>query len=110
MRFAICLVFAIGCGSDDPGTSTGIDINTLECPPNSTLTYTNFGQQVIQDRCLMCHAGQSDPMLTSLDSVVANKQDILETTVGTREMPEDKNIPLEERRMIGEWLACGAPP
>ena len=97
----------IGCGSDAAGT--GIDINALECPQGSTLTYQNYTATWIQDRCLRCHAGQNRPMLTSYESVMANKQDFLFTAAGTTEMPEGLNIPLEERQLLGEWFACGAP-
>jgi uncharacterized membrane protein len=106
MRWLL-LVCLIGCGGESAGT--GIDINALECPPDSTLTYQNYTAMWIQDRCLRCHSGQSRPMLTSYESVMANKQDILETTVGTTEMPEDANIPLEERQLLADWFACGAP-
>ncbi len=107
MRWLLFL-FLIDCGGDS-AAATGIDINALECPPDSTLTYQNYTAEWVQDRCLRCHSGQSKPMLTSFESVMANKQDILESTVATKEMPEDLNIPLEERQLLGEWFACGAP-
>ncbi len=100
--------FLIGCSGDSAG-GTGIDIDALECPPSSTLTYQNYTAEWIQDRCLRCHSGQSKPMLTSIESVMANKQAILESTVATTAMPEDLNIPLEERQLLGEWFACSAP-
>lgn len=107
MRWLIFL-FLIDCGGD-PAGGTGIDINALECPPSSTLTYQNYTAQWIEDRCLRCHTGQAKPMLGTYESVMANQDDILETTVGSTMMPEDRNIPLEERKLLGEWYACGAP-
>lgn len=106
-RLGLLLVVLGACGGG--ASSTGIDITALECPPDSTVTYTSYVATWIQDRCLRCHAGQSRPMLTSFEAVVANEQDILESTVATTGMPEDANVPLDERRLLGEWFACGAP-
>ncbi len=107
MRWLLFL-FLIGCGGDS-AVGTGIDITALECPPDSTLTYQNYTATWIQDRCLRCHSGQLALRLTSFESVIANKQDILESTVATTSMPDGLNIPLEERQLLGEWFACGAP-
>jgi uncharacterized membrane protein len=100
-----CL-FAACTGGETP---TGIDTSTLSCPPESTLTYEDFGQAMIADNCLSCHAGKESPRLDSVDQIRANSSLILHEAVATTNMPESSNMVLEERQLLGEWLACGAP-
>jgi uncharacterized membrane protein len=102
---ALSCVFA-ACTSD---SSTGIDVATIECPPDSTLSYESFGQLAIQDHCLACHAGKENPRLGTVEEVRANKSAILHQAVGSTNMPEGGGMTLEERQLLGEWLACGAP-
>lgn len=101
------LLFVIGACTG--ASSTGIDTSTIQCPPNSTLTYDNFAQLVIQDNCLSCHASRDKPTLATVDQVRANKQLILNAAVASTQMPKGGNMLLDERQMLGEWLACGAP-
>jgi uncharacterized membrane protein len=100
-----CLFF----GACTSASSTGIDISTLECPPDSTLTYETFGAPAIEHHCLSCHATKERPTLVTLDQVRANKQSILSAAVASTSMPEGSDMLLEERELLGEWLACGAP-
>lgn len=100
----LCLLFA-ACGAE----STGIDVSALECPPDSTLTYETFGQTFIETNCLSCHASRERPRLGTVEEIRANMDDLLQETVATKAMPEDRDIDLEDRRLLGEWLACGAP-
>ena len=98
------------CGSG-PGDSTG-----SSCPPDSTLTYANFGKAFMQDHCLACHSttGPESPKLDTLAQVQAAAGDVDRsaaagpTTVNTY-MPEGASVDEAERRKLGEWLACGAP-
>lgn len=96
------------CGGDE-GESTGITAENLTCPPGNTLTFANFGQAFLQDNCLSCHAAQESPRLSDAASVTRNKADILEAAVFTTFMPEGLSLSVEERRMFGEWIECGAP-
>ena len=100
-----CILAACTGGS----TSTGIDTSTLSCPPDSTLTYENFGQTVIADNCLSCHAGKNGPRLDSIAQIRANTNAIMGAAVETTSMPDNSDMVLEERQLLGEWLACGAP-
>ncbi len=108
-RHAVLCLSLAACGGGGGGSPTGIDISTIECPPDSTLTYENYGQLVIQDNCLSCHASKENPQLTSVDQIRANKNAILREAVASTAMPEDTDMTLEERQTLGEWLACGAP-
>ena len=105
----VASVSAIACQKGTKGQATG-----ASCPPASTLTYTNFGQPFMDKYCLSCHAGVDSPTLTTQVQIKAEIKGILETTAsgptGTNDsMPEDQDVPLDERTKLGEWLACGAP-
>ena len=103
-RFAVllCLLAAIGCA--DP--STGI---VATCPPDSSLTYEGFGQLMIEEHCLECHAGNEAPRLDTIESVRTHARTIMHEAVETTKMPEGRGMTLEQREALGEWLACGAP-
>lgn len=105
-RALFCSLFAACTGG---ATSTGIDTSTLECPPESTLDYATFGEQMFADSCLSCHAGKESPRLDSVEAIRSNKAAILQEAVETTAMPESGDLTLEERQLLGEWLACGAP-
>ena len=95
------------------------------CPADSTLTYENFGKPFMAAYCTQCHAvalrgedRMGAPSFHDFDTIygikaVANHID--ETTAAgpaaTNEgMPEDGPFPtLEERKQLGEWIACGMP-
>lgn len=101
-------VLACGEGSGDATGSS--------CPENSTLTYANFGQAFIQSNCLSCHgsAGPEDPSLATLEQVQSHIDDIDRAAAAGPNatntfMPEGASVSTPERRMLGEWLACGAP-
>ncbi|MBS2013421.1 MAG: hypothetical protein JST00_11065 [Deltaproteobacteria bacterium] len=103
----IAAIAGSACGTS--GVATG-----ATCPPNSTLTYTSFGQAFMQRYCTECHAGKERPDLDSLVNIRANIADIDRTSAsgpnGTNtSMPEDKDVAATERAKLGEWLACGAP-
>ena len=95
------------------------------CPPSSTLTYANFGRQFMEDYCVRCH----DSALTGADRKGAPSFHDFDTLFGIRAvanhidettaagpaatnmgMPPDGDKPtLEERQLLGEWIACGMP-
>ena len=102
----LILALALGACSSS-AQSTGISNAT--CPPDSTLTYENFGSTFISDNCLSCHATKDSPRLMTKAQIQANKSRILQEAVYTDAMPENANMDVAEREMLGEWLACGAP-
>ena len=78
----------------------------MSCPPASTLTYSSFGQPFVDKYCLSCHAGDDSPTLTTQAQIKAEIEGILDTTAsgptGTNDsMPEDQDVPLDERKMLG---------
>ena len=103
-------MLAGACGSD-LGDSTG-----STCPADSTLTYDNFGQSFMQTHCLACHAdgGPESPKLSTVAEVRAHIGDVDRAAAAgpnavNTYMPEGSSVSEEERRKLGEWLACGAP-
>jgi mono/diheme cytochrome c family protein len=114
-RFALLLVGVVSlasaaCGGG-PGDSTG-----STCPTDSSLTYENFGQAFMRDHCLACHAASAprSPKLDSVDLVRASKTDIDKSAAAgpngvNTYMPESGSVSEADRRLLGEWLACGAP-
>jgi uncharacterized membrane protein len=100
----VCLVIS-GCATN----STGVDTASITCPPDSTLTYENFGQPLVTDQCLSCHATAQKPALATQAEIQGNRQAILKVAVETTQMPKGSAMGLDERQLLGEWLACGAP-
>ena len=91
------------------GDSTGITAEQIACPTPQTLTYANFGQQVITDYCLECHATRERPHLTSQAEIQAAADEIITEAVFHSSMPEDASMTDELRIQLGQWLQCGAP-
>lgn len=109
VRFAMlaAIVSATACVG---ASSTGLD--PITCPPaGTTLTYANFGDEMIANKCTSesgCHSRQRPIMLTQT-AIQQNSSSIMENAVYTDAMPKSGSMTLDERKQLGEWLACGAP-
>jgi hypothetical protein len=124
MKAVVLLVLLAGCPADPiygPPTES-------VCPPGgTTLTYSNFGQPFMESYCTRCHAQSrmgSDrhgaPSFHDFDTLFGIKavaDHIDETTAAgpaaTNDgMPNDSgpSPTLEERKQLGEWIACDMPP
>ena len=95
------------------------------CPPNSTLTYDNFGKSFMERFCTRCHSSTLEgaarhgaPSFHDFDTQFGVKgvsNHIDETTAAgpaatNTGMPPDGPKPtLEERLQLGEWIACDVP-
>lgn len=102
---AVLAALTAACAAD---TSTGIAASEVTCPSGSTLTYENFGQAFVTEHCLSCHASQR-PTLTTQAAVQASAATIIDAAVTSSVMPAGSSLVIDERRLLGEWLACGAP-
>ena len=118
----LALGLVAGCSDSVPlyGPPTG-----STCPRGSTLTYESFGKPFMEGYCTRCHSSEltgaarrGAPSFHDFDTVIGIRPiaDHIElTTAGgpdamNRSMPPDGARPTdEERRLLGEWLACGAP-
>lgn len=104
------LLATVACSSkDEEGKSTG-----STCPTGSALTYDNFGKAFFDANCLSCHTSREKPTLTSVAAIRANASAIdREAAAGPNgtntAMPESGSVSVEDRKKLGEWLACGAP-
>jgi len=89
------------------------------CPPDSTLTWGNFGAPFMLDWCTGCHAdslpegGRRDAPrsvnLARLDDVRANMDLVwAEAADHNTTMPPVGGPTAHERALLGEWLACSA--
>lgn len=98
------------------------------CPDDSTLTYETFGQNFFETYCVLCHSTENDgaierngaPEDVNFNSVelvrpLARRIDFMAVIGPGREArlmpprPDDLRPSDDERRMLGEWLSCGAP-
>ncbi|HEU4537897.1 MAG TPA: hypothetical protein VFS00_27445, partial [Polyangiaceae bacterium] len=93
---------------------------TEGCPPESELTYENFGAPFLLTWCNGCHSAslpadsrQSAPVgidFDTLDKVRAQGARIVARSTGAgASMPPVGGPPEAERQRLAEWLACGAP-
>jgi uncharacterized membrane protein len=103
----VLLVALVAACATNP--STGITASDVTCPPDSTLTYENFGSAFLADNCLSCHTTQQRPTLATQAAVQANASAIISVAVTGAKMPANGSLAVEERQLLGEWLACGAP-
>lgn len=113
---------AVGC-SDPPlfGPPT-----QSVCPPTSTLTYASFGKPFMERYCTRCHDSarvgddrHGAPSFHDFDTIFgirAVSEHIDETTASgpaatNTSMPNDDGDrpTLEERKQLGEWIACEMP-
>jgi uncharacterized membrane protein len=89
------------------------------CPPESELTYDSFGQLFFAAHCDRCHAADAPsrngaPRSITFDSLeeIARRSDrIFARSAGdnTSMPPGPDDVTAEERELLAEWLACGAP-
>jgi uncharacterized membrane protein len=108
---------ACGGGDDDTVKPTG-----ATCPAGSTLTYENFGQPFMEAYCLHCHSADvpladrmgapRDVNFDTLEEILLHAADIDRLAAAGPDsvntyMPKSGDQPSEdERRQLGEWLAC----
>ena len=90
------------------------------CPPDSFLTYENFGWPHMLSFCTGCHSSmlpadmrQMAPIEVNFDSVedVREQAERIWARSGDQHdtMPPVGAAAEDERYLLGEWLACGAP-
>lgn len=125
--YAILIVASMACGDntsadhDDGGSASG-----ATCPTDSSLTYANFAQSFMTQYCTDCHAtglrgsarqgAPSDHNFDTLDAIRGTETEHIDATAASGPAHTNTQMPpadymrqptLEERRQLGEWLACG---
>ena len=90
------------------------------CPPDNTIDGISFGAPFMLNWCNGCHGSgipeaerQGAPLGVDFDNLddVREHADRIWARAGDGNdtMPPTPGPSEEERRMLGEWLACGAP-
>ncbi len=121
MRFACLLAISFGLAGC-PGGNDGVAPTGATCPPGSTLTYESFGAPFMDDYCLRCHSAEvdirdrggapRDVNFDTLEEILQHAADIDRLaaagpdSVNTLMPPSSPEPSEDERRQLGEWLAC----
>lgn len=109
------------CNDDHASKASG-----AECPDAQTLDWENFGETFVTDYCTSCHstsltgaARNGAPTGIDYDSATAVRANAEGMDTHAAAGPDSVNqlMPpagspqptLEERELLGEWLACNAP-
>ncbi len=122
MRNCVVVVWLgliVGC-DEGVGGQASEAFEARECPPDSLLTYENFGEQLMLDHCTGCHGdavAQGDRQGAPVDvnlTTHAQVHDWLELVYersadDNTSMPVVDNMDPDDRYRLGDWLACGAP-
>lgn len=131
LAIAVLLGSALACGDshdhdDDADHEESAEVGEATgstCPTDSTLTYDNFGKEFFASYCLSCHSSKvsgaarlgapTDHNFDTLQGIQANIDHIDETAAAgpsatNTAMPPSGGPTAEERKKLGEWLACGA--
>jgi hypothetical protein len=112
-----------GDALDEESTGTPADWTSLDerpCPDDSDLTWENFGGPFVLTYCAGCHHSelpadvrQNAPYAINLESVelVRTNADRMWARAADQNatMPPAGAAADDERTLLGEWLACGAP-
>ena len=116
--------FAIAC-SDPVEESKGGPTGAV-CPESSELTYESFGREFMTAYCTRCHSSalegssrQGAPSDHDFDTLAGIEETAVEhideeaaagpLRVNTGMPPSAPRPSENERRQLGEWLACGTP-
>ena len=109
------------CNGDHASKASG-----AECPDAQTLDWENFGETFATDYCTSCHsasltgaARNGAPAGVDYDSLMAVRAgaEVMDTHAAAGPDSVNQLMPpagspqptLEERELLGEWLACSAP-
>lgn len=90
------------------------------CPSESFLTYENFGAPFLSEHCTGCHSAlvpddmrQQAPRGIDFETLAKVRE--RDGLIFRRAADDNATMPpiggpgAEERRLLGDWLACGAP-
>jgi hypothetical protein len=120
-----------GVASEEPSDTDVVSVDTQvfadsfiegrDCPPDSPLTWGNFGESVVLTHCTGCHSDNlaegvargrapvgvdfntHDMTRSWLERIYARSADEHVT------MPPVDTLSQTVRVQLGDWLACGAP-
>ncbi len=125
-RIALVVLIAapsavLGCGEDGTGGDGGLEpLEGRDCPPDSFLTYENFGEGFMRSWCTGCHSSylgdgdrQDAPLGTDFDTregIEAWRERIYARAGDANDtMPPAGGPPADDRILLADWLTCGMP-
>lgn len=108
-----------GCGGPEPTKPTPL-LQGKTCAANSTLTYENFGKAYFLTWCNGCHSSSlenkdradapNNVNFDTLQDIRKHANRIYKRSVeGDNTMPPSIVLSHEQKKLLGEWLSCGAP-
>ncbi|HEU4408416.1 MAG TPA: hypothetical protein VFS43_24340 [Polyangiaceae bacterium] len=124
---ALCAASCGGGGDDHGGEGP---TSGATCPQGSALTYESFGRAFMGQYCTSCHSSAlpasarqgapSDHDFDTIEGIRALEAEYpghIDETAAAGEAGINASMPpagspkptAEERRQLGEWLACGMP-
>ena len=116
----LCALVSLSACSGDSGPTVNTPFSEARCENGTDLTWETFGEPFMRDYCTSCHGSDLFGGAREGAPVDANFDDldtVREFTAGVFErsaadnttMPPENGPSLEERALLAEWLACGAP-
>lgn len=121
LGLALVVGCVVGCGDDHEHEHEG-EATGAVCSTGSALTYENFGQPFMEDYCTRCHSSERtgadrnnaplDHDFDTLLGILGHAEHIDEhaaagpNATNTIMPPSGAAPTVEERRQLGEWLAC----
>ena len=115
----------LGAGDGFDGGTEGTGGTSLiegrECPPDNATTYTNTGGPILISWCISCHSShvpadqrQGATVGVNFDTVIDINEQLLRIYARAGDdnntMPPVDSLSADERRRLGDWIACGAFP
>jgi hypothetical protein len=107
-------------GEATTGDAPWSSLDERECPEDSILTWENFGGPYVLSYCTTCHHSalpaderQRAPVGVNLETVELMRSQA--DRVWVRGADQNATMPpvgapsADDRALLGEWLACGAP-
>lgn len=112
-----------GGSSDDTGTTGEASYPSFDerpCPPDSALTWENFGGGYVLSYCTTCHHSALPADMRQLAPIAINFETVelvraQAERIWARAADQNQTMPPvgapadDQRALLGEWLACGAP-
>jgi hypothetical protein len=116
----------VACGQEGESLGASGQATGSMCPEDSMPTYASFGSDFMQRYCTRCHAASlrssarqgapSDHNFDTLEGLRATDAAHIDEhaaagpgSVNTAMPPSLPRPTMDERRKLGEWLACGMP-